>query len=148
MVSFLMFSQKDKSKSVKLKGTDYKIELPKKYKLRTQKGVDFLFYSIKKKSKKDNDGEMGIYLGFYPNKISNVSYKKVDSLNIKILNTKAKFLIYRFENKYLIEGITPEKVGDIETNEYLEKKLQFHIYGIAKNRNELRKMEKIFSSIK
>ncbi len=51
--------------------------------------------SIDKKSKKDNDGKMGIY----PNKMSNDDYEKVDSLKINILNTEPKFLIYRFDIK-------------------------------------------------
>jgi hypothetical protein len=147
-ISTSVFSQQDNYRKVRLKGTKYKIEIPKKYKLKRLKGIDFLFYSIISKSKKDSIKEIGIYLGYFPNEKSDTSFKKIDSLNIDILKVRTKFILYKSNNSYLIEGFTNENKHIIETNIYHEEKMQFHMYGKTISKDALDRILRIFQSLR
>lgn len=134
------------SKKVRLKETNFIIELPSGFKVETTKASDFLGYSIFERNKDNEDNfQIWLYLGYFPKSMADGNYQMIDSIRQKILNDTVIFRIYKSERDYLIEGEKQDNNHIIETQVFFDEHLKLYMWGKG---NEYKDIENILDILK
>jgi hypothetical protein len=139
------------SKEFKLKKTNYKIKLPKNFKIKVTGGSDFQGFAINNENH-DSINEFRIWIykgyGYHPSSMAeSLKYTLTESKNTKILNDTVTFKIYKSSEDYLVEGFIFDKMHKIQTQVFFDNPLQLFFWGKAKHYKDVNAVIRILETI-